>query len=75
METKKLKQVKALKSGWSRWEMPVMIGYMMGCCDCLLIHEMEFKVVKTKGKKSNGWIKSDEIKNGRVLMRARRIEK
>lgn len=72
---KKLKQVKALKSGWSRWEMPVMTGYLMGCCGCGLVHEMEFQVIKTTGKKDNGWQEGNEVKNGRVLMRAKRVEK
>ena len=30
--------------GWSRWVYPVMKGYKMSCCDCGLVHEMEFRV-------------------------------
>ena len=30
--------------GWSRWVYPVMEGYKMTCCDCGLVHEMEFRV-------------------------------
>lgn len=68
-----LKQVKVNKDGWSRWETPEMKGYLMGCCDCHLIHEMEFEVMKPISKpNSKGWTKYKDIPNGRVRMRARR---
>lgn len=28
------------------WVKPVMKDYRMQCCDCGLVHEMEFKVIK-----------------------------
>lgn len=31
--------------GWTRWVHPVMEGYRMGCCDCGLVHDMDFRVV------------------------------
>ncbi len=71
----KIKQVKVNKDGWSRWEMPVMKGYLMACCDCDLIHEMEFEVMKPISKaNSKGWTKYTDVKGGRVRMRARRYE-
>lgn len=30
--------------GWSDWNLPVQRGYRLGCCDCGLIHEMDFRV-------------------------------
>ena len=30
--------------GWTRWIEPVMDGYKLACCDCGLVHNMEFKV-------------------------------
>jgi len=73
---KKIKQVKALKSGWSRWQLPIMKGYIMGCCDCGLEHEMEFEVVKPIGKPNNrGWQRHKDVKGYRVRMRAKRINK
>lgn len=30
--------------GWSRWVLPVMEGYRMACCDCGLVHEVDFRV-------------------------------
>jgi len=30
--------------GWSRWVQPVENGYKMSCCDCGLVHTMDFRV-------------------------------
>jgi hypothetical protein len=30
--------------GWTDWIRPAQ-GYRMGCCDCGLVHELEFRVV------------------------------
>jgi hypothetical protein len=32
--------------GWCEWVYPVMDGYKMGCCDCGLVHQVSFRVVK-----------------------------
>lgn len=33
------------KNGWSRWISPKRKGYKMCCCDCGLVHNMDFKIV------------------------------
>jgi hypothetical protein len=30
--------------GWSRWIEPIEQGYKMSCCDCGLVHTMDFRV-------------------------------
>lgn len=30
--------------GWSRWVQPVEQGYLMACCDCGLVHTMDFRI-------------------------------
>ena len=30
--------------GWTRWVRPVIQGYRMSCCDCGLVHVMDFRV-------------------------------
>lgn len=30
--------------GWSRWVQPIEKGYKMSCCDCGLVHTMEFRI-------------------------------
>lgn len=59
--------------GWSEWIRPLP-GYLMQCCDCGLIHEMQFSA-----RKVTEWIPpdrhvSDEIADPDVIvmMRARR---
>lgn len=34
--------------GFSRWVQPVMEKYFLACCDCNLVHEMQFRVVGVK---------------------------
>lgn len=43
---KQCKTMPAGRGGWSEWVEPVMKGYLMQCCDCGLIHEMQFKAVE-----------------------------
>ncbi len=31
--------------GFSRWVQPVMRKYFLCCCDCDLVHEMQFRIV------------------------------
>jgi hypothetical protein len=43
-----------VENGWSRWVPPVMRGYKMSCCDCGLVHDMNFRVVRVIKRKRNG---------------------
>jgi hypothetical protein len=38
------------KDGWCEWQMPVMQGYKLKCCDCGLVHEVEFNVAEWRGR-------------------------
>lgn len=59
------------------WITPKMNGYQMKCCDCGLVHEIDFQVVKKSGFKKNGWYKFEDItsKEIGVRLRARRASK
>lgn len=35
-------------TGWTVWVQPVMTGYRMGCCDCGLVHTLDFRIVDGK---------------------------
>lgn len=37
-------------NGWTEWVQPVKKGYRAACCDCGLVHEVEFRVYKPTGK-------------------------
>lgn len=30
--------------GWTEWVQPVVRGYKMQCCDCGLIHVLDFRI-------------------------------
>ncbi len=49
---------------------------MMGCCDCGLVHEVQFKVRKVVQRKARGIVISDSVPNGAFIVhfRARRAE-
>jgi hypothetical protein len=32
--------------GWTDWVQPVRKGYRIACCDCNLVHTMDFRVRK-----------------------------
>lgn len=51
----------------NEWQMPIMKGYKMACCDCGLVHNFTFQVIDNDTQK--------KIKNGRVLIKATRNNK
>lgn len=53
------KRFKKVKS--NKWEQPVMNGYLVKCCDCGSIHEVDFRIARGKTKDKD-----------RVQLRARR---
>lgn len=42
-------QPAVMPDGWCDWVMPVMDDYRMKCCDCGLVHQMEFHVATHEG--------------------------
>ena len=45
---KKFKKVKS-----KEWVQPIMKGYLMKCCDCGLVHKMDFRIAYGKTKEDN----------------------
>ena len=71
----KFKPMTPGRGGWSEWQQPVMNGYLMKCCDCGLVHEMQFKALEQTGTADkHGYWPAKPIKNGRVSFRARRAK-
>ena len=54
----RFKQVKS-----DHWEQPVLTGYLMKCCDCGLVHEVDFRIAYGKTEDKN-----------RVQLRMKRLE-
>lgn len=70
----KFKQHVAGEGGWSEWDFPVMTGYKIACCDCGLVHDMEFGVLRVTKHNADGSWKAKELDSVkyRVQLRARR---
>jgi len=69
-----VKQHVAGPDGWSKWISPVMNGYRMGCCDCGLVHTVDFEVVRFSKTKINGKWRTTTITDPdiQVIFRVRR---
>ena len=51
---KKVKTFSAKNGRWTEWVFPLMTNYQMACCDCGLVHNINFmaaRVVKENGYK------------------------
>lgn len=62
------------EDGWCDWTCPTHKGYLMQCCDCGLIHNVEFKVLEVAEKKDDGTWDATETDEGafRVALRMKR---
>ena len=70
----KLKTMIERDDGWCDEVTPIMDGYKMACCDCGLVHDMEFRAVRVKKDNGDGTFLGDWLdpKKYRVAFRARR---
>ena len=60
--------------GWSDWVCPDPKGYLMKCCDCGLIHEAEFGVVRYKSETEREDCDMVNDPNLQAVFRMRRSE-
>lgn len=52
----------------NEWIQPVMKGYRLGCCDCGLVHDMDFRIV-------SGRVQFKVKRNNRATGQKRRYKK
>lgn len=57
------------EDGWTDWVHPLP-GYRMQCCDCGLVHDMEFAIVQPNGEDTR--LNDGEGPEGVIILRARR---
>lgn len=59
---------------WCEWQFPIHRGYKMQCCDCGLVHDAEFDVVKIVERHDDGTWRAEDVEDAdyRVAMRMRR---
>lgn len=63
---------KPLEDGWTDWIQPVSEGYKMSCCDCGLVHNMDFRIDNkrvqfrvSRNNRSTAAVRREERKKGR----------
>jgi len=61
-------------NGWTRWVNPKMKGYLLKCCDCGLVHEMDFEVLVTSRYKKERIATPITSKQFQIRFRARRAK-
>lgn len=63
-----------VEAGWSRWVQPVMRGYKLACCDCGLVHLLEFRALRRASGEVRGEWRAEMLdqRRYRVEFRARR---
>lgn len=44
MKHKRMHTEREVRKGWTRWVQPVKRGYLLACCDCGLVHRMDFRI-------------------------------
>ena len=59
---------------WSEWVSPDPTGYLMKCCDCGLVHEAQFKVVRYKSDAEHEDCDPVDDPNVQAVFRMRRSE-
>jgi len=62
--------MKYLKQKDGEWVQPIPKGYKMACCDCGLVHTMNFKVIKYGNGKTK--IQFQAFRNARSTGQMRR---
>lgn len=68
----RMEQHYAGPGGWSKWTIPVMKQYRMACCDCGLVHDLDFRVLKVTSRKNSREFWGERVPGMRVEFRARR---
>ena len=59
------------EDGWSPWIQPVMNGYRICCCDCGLVHAMQFKCTRVDEEKNGEWTDYEELPEDRYRVEFR----
>jgi hypothetical protein len=68
------KETVATKCAWSRWINPIMDNYLLKCCDCGLVHKMQFRVIFESKYDKKKWATILKDEAFKVEFRARRIK-
>lgn len=65
----KFHQVIEQEDGWSDWEYPNMEKYKMQCCDCGLVHDIEFQAIRITKQNEDGSFQFEELPKDQFCVR------
>lgn len=63
--------IKPLADGWCLWQRPHHSRYRLACCDCQLVHKMQFRIV---GKAVEFRVKRDERSTAGMRRKRKKIK-
>ena len=67
-------EAEAPGSRFTRWVHPKMRGYLMACCDCGLVHEMQFKAIVITKRMRGGRFLYEELPDNAVVELGTRVQ-
>lgn len=71
MKVKRFRVEKEVANGWSQWIQPVKRGYLMACCDCGLVHRMDFRIhegsVEFRAQRAPVYTRQQRKKNAPIV--------
>ena len=65
------KKHEAGDDGWSDWDTPIMDGYKLACCDCGLVHRVDFRAIRIVRQSHNGTFVFHELNKRRFRVKFR----
>lgn len=75
MKAKRFKTHKPGRGGWTEWIYPESKSYLMKCCDCGLVHELQFKTFAETKQKRDKFEVAELPWPIRAMFRARRASR
>lgn len=59
------------EDGWTRWIPPKPGTYRFMCCDCGLVHDMQFKIGEIVDRKDGGWLYLEDVEDEDLVVQFR----
>lgn len=51
------------------WQLPIMRNYRMACCDCGLVHNIDFRILRVLRTDKSGYHTLEEVPYGKNRLR------
>lgn len=61
----KIKRYSENENGWTEWIQPEMKLYRLGCCDCGLVHDVQFRIT-ARGRRVQFRVRQNKRSTGQI---------